>query len=268
MQYKAPRSASTSARQRRRCALQLPPPPDPAQTQRDLDRLRTTTVRPPTILPTAASALVNNARRTNGLIGAANVGASNGEMEVAVSADGHNLVVASNGGSAFSSNGGNSFSTPLQVTNESSIYYYPNGAAVLPNGTAVIVASRYPEKRNATKLTGPVPIVSFTTSNGGASWTRTVVDLNTGASFATSSGQRSHRTPTAHWCCLQRSTTARTARGTFDARQTRCQLEYRDQMTNPPAGGRHIGCGGGQGLRPVRDHLDGQADWCLERVGT
>jgi hypothetical protein len=53
----------------------------------------------------------------------------------------------------------------------------------------VIVASRYPEKGNATKLTGPVPIVSFTTSNGGASWTRTVVDnsLNTGASFATSS---------------------------------------------------------------------------------
>ena len=87
-----------------------------------------------------------------------------------------------------SHNGGASFSAPQQVTNESAIYYYPNGATVLPNGTAVIVASRYPEKGNATKLTGPVPIVVFTTSDGGTSWTRTVVDtLNTGATFATSS---------------------------------------------------------------------------------
>jgi hypothetical protein len=87
-----------------------------------------------------------------------------------------------------SHNAGGTFSTPLQVTNESAIYYYPNGATVLPNGTAVIVASRYPEKGNATGATGPIPIVAFTTSNGGTSWTRTVVDtLNTGASFATSS---------------------------------------------------------------------------------
>jgi hypothetical protein len=87
-----------------------------------------------------------------------------------------------------SHNGGTSFTAPQQITNESAIYYYPNGATVLPNGTAVIVASRYPEKGNATNLTGPVPIVAFTTSNGGTSWTRTVVDtLNTGASFATSS---------------------------------------------------------------------------------
>jgi hypothetical protein len=87
-----------------------------------------------------------------------------------------------------SHDGGAHFSAPQQVTNESAIYYYPNGATVLPNGTAVIVASRYPEKGNSTKLTGPVPIVAFTTSNGGTSWTRTVVDtLNTGATFATSS---------------------------------------------------------------------------------
>ena len=87
-----------------------------------------------------------------------------------------------------SHNGGASFSTPQQDTNESGIYYYPNGATVLPNGTAVIVASRYPEKGNATGATGPVPIVAFTTSNGGTSWTRTVADtLNTGATFATSS---------------------------------------------------------------------------------
>ena len=87
-----------------------------------------------------------------------------------------------------SHNGGTSFTAPQQVTSESAIYYYPNGATVLPNGTAVIVASRYPEKGNATKLTGPVPIVVFKTSDGGSTWTRTVADtLNTGASFATSS---------------------------------------------------------------------------------
>ena len=111
---------------------------------------------------------------------------------MATSANGQDIYVGwSTRGNVItveSHNGGTSFTAPQQITNESAIYYYPNGAAVLPNGTAVIVASRYPEKGNATKLTGPVPIVAFTTSNGGTSWTRTVVDtLNTGASFATSS---------------------------------------------------------------------------------
>jgi len=83
---------------------------------------------------------------------------------------------------------GASFSSPLQVTNESNIYYYSNGGTVLPNGTAMMVGSEYPENGNNTKNTGPVPIVVFSTSNGGTSWTRTVVDtLNTGATFATSS---------------------------------------------------------------------------------
>ncbi|MDX6545290.1 MAG: hypothetical protein QOG02_1064 [Gaiellales bacterium] len=111
---------------------------------------------------------------------------------MATSANGQDIYVGwSTRGNVItveSHNGGTSFTTPQQITNESAIYYYPNGAAVLPNGTAVIVASRYPEKGNATKLTGPVPIVVFKTSNGGSTWTRTVVDtLNTGASFATSS---------------------------------------------------------------------------------
>jgi BNR repeat-like domain len=83
---------------------------------------------------------------------------------------------------------GLSFSTPVQITNESGIYYYPNGGTVLPNGTAVIVASEYPEKGNNTKLTGPINIVAFRSTNGGGSWQRTVVDtLNTGATYATSS---------------------------------------------------------------------------------
>jgi hypothetical protein len=95
---------------------------------------------------------------------------------------GGNVVVVS------SHNAGVSFSTPVQITHESGFYYYPNGGTVLPNGTAVIVASEYPEKGNNTKLTGPINIVAFRSTNGGGSWQRTVVDtLNTGATFATSS---------------------------------------------------------------------------------
>jgi BNR repeat protein len=87
-----------------------------------------------------------------------------------------------------SHDGGATFSAPLRVTAETGQYYYSNGGAVLPNGTAVMVGSEYPEGGNSTRLTGPVPIVVFRTTNGGTSWTRTVVDtLNTGASYATSS---------------------------------------------------------------------------------
>jgi hypothetical protein len=87
-----------------------------------------------------------------------------------------------------SHDGGSSWTSPLQLTHESGIYYYSNGGAVLPNGTAVMVGSEYPESGNNTKLTGPIPIVEFRTTNGGASWTRTVVDtLNTGVTFASSS---------------------------------------------------------------------------------
>jgi len=83
---------------------------------------------------------------------------------------------------------GASFSSPLQVTNESNIYYYSNGGTVLPNGTALMVGSEYPENGNNTKNTGPIPIVVFRTTNGGTSWTRTVADtLNTGVTFPTSS---------------------------------------------------------------------------------
>jgi hypothetical protein len=85
-------------------------------------------------------------------------------------------------------NAGATWTAPAQITNESNIYYYPNGGTVLPNGTPVMGASEYPEKGNNTKLTGPIPIVTFRSTNGGSTWTRTVVDtLNTGATFATSS---------------------------------------------------------------------------------
>jgi len=89
---------------------------------------------------------------------------------------------------ANSHNAGSTWSTPLQVTNETGMYYFSNGGTVLPNGTAVMVGSEYPESGNATRLTGPVPIVVFRTTDGGTSWTRAVPDtLNTGVTYATSS---------------------------------------------------------------------------------
>ena len=109
---------------------------------------------------------------------------------MAVSPSGNDIYIAwASRGNVYataSHNGGGSFSAPLKVTNESKIYYYPNGGAVLTNGTAVIVASEYPQ--NGPSQTGPVPIVVFRTINGGSSWTRSVVDtLNTGATYETSS---------------------------------------------------------------------------------
>ncbi len=111
---------------------------------------------------------------------------------IASSPDGHHIYISwTSRGNAYavaSHNDGTSFSAPLKLTNESGIYYYSNGATVLNNGTAMFVASEYPESGNNTKLTGPIPIVAFRTSNGGTSWTRTVVDtLNTGATYATGS---------------------------------------------------------------------------------
>ncbi len=87
-----------------------------------------------------------------------------------------------------SHNAGVTWSSPLRVTSETAIYYFSNGGTVLPNGTAVMVASEYPENGNQTGNTGPIPIVVFRTTNGGSSWTRSVPDtLNTGVMYETSS---------------------------------------------------------------------------------
>jgi len=87
-----------------------------------------------------------------------------------------------------SHNAGNTWSAPLKVTNETGMYYFSNGGTVLPNGTAVMVGSEYPEQGNVTGATGPIPIAVFRTTNGGTSWTRSVPDtLFTGATYATSS---------------------------------------------------------------------------------
>jgi hypothetical protein len=87
-----------------------------------------------------------------------------------------------------SHNAGVSWSAPLQVTAESGEYYFSNGGTVLPNGTAVMVGSEYPESGNVTGQSGPIPIAVFRTTDGGTSWIRSVPDtLFTGATYATSS---------------------------------------------------------------------------------
>ena len=108
-----------------------------------------------------------------------------------VSANGTDVYIAYESRSELqltsSHNGGSSFSTPIKVNTDSSVYRYPNGFAVLPNGTAVLAASKY--SGGSTKTAGPVDIDVWRTTNGGASWSRVVVDnsLFTGVNFETSS---------------------------------------------------------------------------------
>ncbi|MDR2985307.1 MAG: glycoside hydrolase, partial [Nocardiopsaceae bacterium] len=71
------------------------------------------------------------------------VSPSGNDIYVAWSTHG-NVVVTS------SHDGGATFTPPQEITNESSIYYYPNGGTVLPNGTVLFAASEYPEKGNNT----------------------------------------------------------------------------------------------------------------------
>jgi hypothetical protein len=98
----------------------------------------------------------------------------------------------SSGGNIFavySHNAGATWSSPSKLTNESGEYYYSNGGTILPNGTAVMVASEYKQSSGAkSSSTGPINIVEFRTTNGGSSWTRTVVDgVFTGPTYQNSS---------------------------------------------------------------------------------
>jgi hypothetical protein len=87
-----------------------------------------------------------------------------------------------------SHNGGSSFSTAQVIgTVAGTHYFYSNGFAVLPNGTAVMSASQYPNTNRQT-TTSPISISTFRTTNGGTSWTRVNVDsVFGGPSYVTSS---------------------------------------------------------------------------------
>ncbi len=74
----------------------------------------------------------------------------------------------------------------MAVNSDSSVYRYPNGLAVLPNGTAVLAASKYPG--GSKQVTGAIDIDVWRSTNGGTSWSRVVVDtVFSGVDYNTSS---------------------------------------------------------------------------------
>jgi hypothetical protein len=110
---------------------------------------------------------------------------------MAVSPDGNDVYIAYESRSQLfitsSHNGGTSFSTPINVNTDSSVYRYPNGFVVLPNGTAVLSDSKY--SGGSVKTAGPVEIEVWRSTNGGTSWSKVTVDnaVFTGVNFETSS---------------------------------------------------------------------------------
>jgi hypothetical protein len=88
---------------------------------------------------------------------------------------------------SHSHDGGTTFSTAQLIgTQAGTHYYYSNGLAVLPNGTALMSASLYPGTNHNTN--GVITITTFRTTNGGTSWTRSNVDtVSSSVDFDTSS---------------------------------------------------------------------------------
>ncbi len=86
---------------------------------------------------------------------------------------------------AASHNGGTSFAAAVKLNSDTGRYRYPNGLEVLPNGTALLSATSYP---GAQKQTGQVNVEIWRTTNGGTSWTRTILaSPYTGVTWQTSS---------------------------------------------------------------------------------
>ena len=67
---------------------------------------------------------------------------------------------------------GTSFAAAVKLNTDSGRYRYPNGLEVLPNGTALLSASSYPGSQ---QQSGAIDIEIWRTTNGGTSWTRTVL---------------------------------------------------------------------------------------------
>ncbi|MGZ5129418.1 MAG: sialidase family protein [Actinomycetota bacterium] len=109
---------------------------------------------------------------------------------IGVSPNGQDVYIAYSTSSdvwiAASHNAGASFAPSVKLNNDSGRYRYPNGFEVLANGTAVLSASDYPGSSH--QASGQVNIETWRSTNGGASWARTVIDqVHTGVNFETSS---------------------------------------------------------------------------------
>jgi hypothetical protein len=106
------------------------------------------------------------------------------------SADGKDVYIAWESRSVYyvtsSHDFGATFSTPIKINSDTGKYRYANGFEVLPNGTAVLSDSSYPN--GSGKASGVVDIEVWRSTNGGASWSRVVLDqVTTGVDFDTSS---------------------------------------------------------------------------------
>lgn len=73
---------------------------------------------------------------------------------------------------AASHDGGTSFAAPVKLNTDSGRYRYPNGLEVLANGTALLSASSYPGSQ---QQLGQIDVEIWRTTNGGTSWTRTIL---------------------------------------------------------------------------------------------
>jgi hypothetical protein len=94
---------------------------------------------------------------------------------LAVSEGGQDVYVAYNHGAPFvsaSHDGGASFARPVKLTPPTDkLFYYPEGGTVAPDGDAYFSMSV-----ETAKGSGPVQLVLFKTSDGGATWTRIPID--------------------------------------------------------------------------------------------
>lgn len=70
---------------------------------------------------------------------------------------------------AASHDSGASFGSPVLAESASGYSHFPYGLTVLPNGTAIVSTTAYPNR-------GVLPIETFRTTNGGMSWTKIQLD--------------------------------------------------------------------------------------------
>jgi hypothetical protein len=93
-----------------------------------------------------------------------------------VSGDGQDVYIAFNHSDSYvaqSHDGGVTWAEPIKL-NHQDRYHYANGLVVAPNGDVTIANANYPRNEG---YAGPVKITASRSSDGGATWRTTVVDV-------------------------------------------------------------------------------------------
>ena len=110
-----------------------------------------------------------------------------------VSADGQDVYVGFNHSDSYiaqSHDGGVTWAEPIKL-NHQDRYHYANGLVVAPNGDVTITNADYPRNEG---YAGPVRITASRSSDGGATWRTTVVDV-----VEISAPCRNHGCPANHY---------------------------------------------------------------------